>query len=76
YMDTTSIAEYVAGRIRAGVSKSVILEELLAVGWSEEESLDAYRAGLVLSGVPVPNEGNRPTLSRKSSTVDIVINFF
>jgi len=75
-MDTNSLAEYVAVRTRAGVPKGVILEELLAVGWSEEESEGAYRAGLVLSGVPVPSEGNRPTLSRKSSTVDVVINFF
>jgi len=75
-MNTSALAEYVAGRIRSSVSKKHIGEELIAVGWSEEEIEDAYRAGLVLCGVPVPNEGNRPTLSRKSSTVDIVINFF
>lgn len=75
-MDMNFLAEYVAGRVRASVSKAEIREELLAVGWSEEESDAAYRAGLVASGVPVPNEGNRPTLSRKSSTVDVVINFF
>ncbi|MDP3957585.1 MAG: DUF5671 domain-containing protein [bacterium] len=75
-MDMNFLAEYVAGRVRAGVSKAEIREELLAVGWSEEESDAAYRAGLVAGGVPVPSEGNRPTLSRKSSTVDIIINFF
>ena len=75
-MDTNNLSEYVAGRIRAGVSKAEVREELLAVGWSEEESDAAYRVGLVAYGVPVPSEGNRPALSRKSSTVDIVINFF
>jgi len=75
-MDTNALAEYVAGRIRSGIAKAIIQEELLAVGWSEEESLDAYRAGLVLSGVPVPTEGNRAILPRKASSVDTVINFF
>jgi len=75
-MDTNNLSEYVAGRIRGGVSKAEVQSELLAVGWSEEEAEAAYRAGLVACGVPVPSEGNRPTLSRKSSTVDIVINFF
>lgn len=76
YMDTNFLAEYVAGRIRAGIAKATVVEELLAVGWSEEEALDAYRAGLILSGIPVPTEGNRAMLSRKASTVDVVINFF
>lgn len=75
-MDMNFLAEYVAGRIRAGVSKTEVREELLAVGWSEEECDAAYRAGLVAYGVPVPSVGNRPILTRKSSTVDIVINFF
>lgn len=75
-MDNNTLVEYVAGRIRVGVTKVVIEEELRAVGWSEEETEDAYRAGLVSCGIPVPSEQNRATLSRKSSTVDIIINFF
>ena len=75
-MDMNSLAEYVAGRIRAGVSKIEVREELLAVGWSEEETDAAYRAGLILYGTPVPSEGNHLALTKKSSTVDIVINFF
>lgn len=75
-MDTQKPSEYVAGRIRAGVAKSEVREELLAVGWTEEEIEAAYRSGVVALGAPVPSEGNRPTLSRKSSTVDVVINFF
>jgi hypothetical protein len=75
-MDTLTLTNFVAERIRAGVAKAEIREELLAVGWSEEEAELAYRDGLVAIGVPVPNEGNRATLSRKSQAVDIVINFF
>lgn len=70
------MAEYVGSRIRAGVGRAEVREELLAVGWTEEEAEVGYRAGLIATGVPVPTEGNRPTLSRKSSTVDVVINFF
>lgn len=75
-MDTLALTNFVADRIRAGVTKVEIREELLAVGWSDEEAELAYRDGLVAIGVPVPNEGNRPTLSRKSGAVDVVINFF
>src|SRR5512139_1679093 len=75
-MDTNSLAAYVLGRVGAGLSKREIREELLAVGWSEEEADAAYRDGLIALGIPIPSEGNRPTLARKSSTVDIVINFF
>ena len=69
-------SEYVVSRIRVGVAKAEIREELLAVGWSEEEVDAAYRDGVVALGVPVPNEGNRPTLSRKSSTADVIVNLF
>lgn len=75
-METNSLAAYVLGRVGAGLSKKEIRDELLAVGWSEEEADAAYRDGLIALGIPVPSEGNRPTLARKSSTVDIVINFF
>lgn len=74
--NTTSIASYVEGRVRAGLSKTEIREELIAVGWSEEEADAAYRDGLVALGIPVPSEGNRPSLAKRASTVDVVINFF
>jgi membrane protein YqaA with SNARE-associated domain len=75
-MDTGSLSEYVVGRVKAGVVKAEIKEELLAVGWSEEEADAAYRDGVIALGIPVPNEGNRPTLSKKSSTADVVVNLF
>ncbi|NTW15026.1 MAG: hypothetical protein HGA38_01500 [Candidatus Moranbacteria bacterium] len=75
-MEKTSLAEYVAGRIRSGAPKGEIREELLAVGWSEEEADAAYRDGVVVLGAPVPSEGNRPTSGKKSSTADIILNLF
>lgn len=75
-MDANSLAEYAQGRVRAGLSKAQIKEELLAVGWSEEEADAAYRDGLVALGIHLPSAANRPAPTRTSSTVDVVINFF
>ena len=75
-MDTQSLAEYASSRIRAGVAKATLKEELLSVGWTEEEIENAYRSGVIALGAPVPVEGSRATLSRQASTVDVVINFF
>lgn len=75
-MDTQSLADYAIGRIRAGVAKAELKEELLSVGWTEEEIESAYRSSIVALGAPVPNQGNRATQSRQASTVDVVINFF
>lgn len=71
-----TIASYVENRVKAGLSKAQIREELLAVGWSEEEADAAYRDGLVALGVPLPSEGSRPTPAKRASTVDVVVNFF
>lgn len=70
------LAGYVQGRLQAGAAKSQIKEELLAVGWSEDEAESAYRDGLVAQGIPVPSETDRPTLARPSSTLDVAVNFF
>ncbi|MEI7750106.1 MAG: DUF5671 domain-containing protein [Candidatus Moraniibacteriota bacterium] len=75
-MDTNTLAEYVAKRVNVGAPKAEIREELLAVGWSEEEADSAYRDGVVLLGAPVPSQGHRPTTGKKSSTVDIIVNLF
>ena len=70
------LAEYVQRRVTAGLSKAEIREELLAVGWSEEEAEAAYRDGLVALGIPLPSAGGRPSLVGKASAVDVVVNFF
>ena len=75
-MDTQSLVDYTLGRIRAGVAKAELKEELSALGWTEDEMEAAYREAVIALGAPVPNTGNRATLSRKASTVDVVINFF
>ena len=72
----SSLAEYVQGRVSAGLSRTEIKEELLAVGWSDEEADAAFRDGLIAMGIPIPNAGNRPSLVKKASTVDVVLNFF
>lgn len=75
-MDTTALATYVTSRIRAGIAKAEIHEELASLGWTEEETEGAYRAAVVALGAPVPEEGKRGQLTRKAGAVDIVINFF
>lgn len=75
-MDERSLAQYVVGRIRAGVAKAELKEELSALGWTDDEMEGAYREAVIALGAPVPNTRNRVTLSRKASTVDVVINFF
>lgn len=75
-MDTVAVSAYVRRRLESGAAKAAVTEELAAVGWTAEEIEAAYRGGVVALGAPVPTEGERPTLSRQSSTVDIIINFF
>lgn len=75
-METLSLSDYALSRMRSGITKAELKEELLSVGWTEEEVEVAYRGGVVALGAPVPSEGNRATLSRQASTVDVVINFF
>ena len=75
-MENSSLGGYVSDRVRAGASKAEIKEELLAVGWSDEEADAAYREGVIALGIPLPSAGTRPVLMRKSSTVDIIINLF
>src|SRR5512143_212147 len=70
------LANYVQGRLQAGIAKAQIKDELLSVGWSEDEADGAYRDALVAMGIPLPSELDRPTLARQSSAVDVVINFF
>lgn len=75
-METDKLSHYVVDRIRAGAGKTEVREELVTIGWTEDEAEAAFRAGVVALGAPVPTEGNRPSLSKKASTVDVVINFF
>jgi len=74
-MEISSLGEFAAKRMEAGVSRAEVREELIAVGWSEGEADAAFRDGAVRLGAPVPAAG-RQTSGRKSSTVDIILNLF
>ena len=71
-----TLSGYVESRLRAGIPQAVIKGELLAVGWTEEQADAAYRDALVALGIPLPQAGDRQALEKKSSTIDIVTNFF
>ena len=75
YMEQLTLQQHIEARVRAGATRDVIKEQVLAVGWSEEVVDKAYADALVASGVPVPTAGVRGTQNR-ASTLDIVINFF
>ncbi len=75
-MDTAKLGEYAVSRLRSGAAKAEVKEELVTVGWTEDEAEAAFRSGVIALGAPVPTEGNRPTMSKRASTVDVVINFF
>lgn len=63
-------------RLKAGTSPDALKQNLLAVGWPEEEAGRAVVAGLIASGVPAPETGARTGAGKLSSTVEVVINFF
>lgn len=76
-MDSTgSPRAYAAERLKAGVAPEALKQNLIAVGWSEEEASAAVVAGLVASGVPTPKQGARLGGGKLSSTVEVVLNFF
>lgn len=62
--------------MRAGVGKESIKEQVLAVGWSEDEFDRGYADALVATGVPVPGEGARGGYAKRASALDVVLNFF
>ncbi len=73
-MEQQTLQQHIEGRVRAGVGKEAIKEQLIAVGWSEDECDRAYAAALVATGVPAPASEVRGV--RGASTFDIVLNFF
>lgn len=75
-MEPQTLSAYITKQVEQGVSKKDILEQLVAVGWSEDEANAAYAQALVDSGVPVPEKGSRALFAKKSSTVEVVLNLF
>jgi len=75
-METPEILQFIADRVQKGLDKKEIKEQLTAVGWSDDEVDDAYTQALKGLGVPTPKEGVRATFSKKTSTLEIVLNLF
>src|SRR3989338_11022203 len=75
-MEQSSLNTYAAERLKTGVSPDALKQNLLSVGWSEEEAGAAIVAGLVASGVTTPGKGARSGGGKLSSTVEVVLNFF
>jgi hypothetical protein len=75
-MEQNNLQSFVSERLKAGISKVDLVEQLQTVGWSEEEALIAYRAALVQNGVPTPSEGTKRVATKRASTVEIILNIF
>lgn len=74
--ESQELIDYIVGKIQTGISHDEIKKQLRAVGWSEEEVDSAYAIGLAKYGVPVPTRNAQAAFSKKSTTVEIVVNFF
>lgn len=70
------LINYVTSSIELKVSYDEIKKQLNAVGWSDDEVDSAYAEGLIKSGVPIPAESSEKIFGKKTTTVEIVINFF
>jgi hypothetical protein len=66
---------FLAQKIREGLRRGAIREQVLAVGWSEDEFDAAYAEALKVSGVPIPEEGSRGRYAKKATTLEVVMNF-
>jgi len=75
-METNALLLYIVEKIKSGISQEEIQKQLQAVGWSEQEIEVAYKEALIECGVPVPSKGTQVTFTKKSSTVEVVLNFF
>ncbi len=75
-MEQKTADGYIAEGLNKGVLPEVLKQNLIAVGWSEEEAGAALVSGLIASGVPIPKNGPRSGRGKLSSTVEVVMNFF
>lgn len=75
YMNTSNLATYVATQLKSGKSAEEVKQNLLLVGWSEEDAGSALVAGLVESGTPSPERVQGGT-GRLTSTVEVILSLF
>lgn len=75
-MEQLSPQVYATERLKLGISPEAVKQNLLMVGWSEDEASAAVVGGLIAAGVPVPAKGARSGGGKLSTTVEVVLNFF
>jgi len=71
-----NLVGYVKKCLTDGKAHDEIKKQLRAVGWSEEQVDSAYAEGLKKYGVPAPSSEDDKIFAKKSSTAEIVVNFF
>lgn len=74
-MNTSNLTTYVAGELKVGKSAEEIKQNLLLVGWSEEDAGSALVSGLVASGIPSP-ERVQSGHGQLASTVEVILSLF
>lgn len=70
-----ALASYLSEGLRSHIPHGELRQQALSVGWTEEEFNAAYAAAALSAGVPMPERGSKAAI-RKSSTVEIILNFF
>lgn len=75
YMENSKLTAFVAQKLAEGTKADELKQQLVLVGWSEEEALQAISLGLVDNGVPSPLR-IMSGQGRLSSTVEVIINLF
>jgi len=74
-MEPTTLQKYIEEKVRGGAMKEQIKEQVVAVGWTEDEFDKFYAEALMAIGVPVPAT-TRGNYSKRASVGDVVLNFF
>ncbi len=75
-MEPVSLSVYIQEKVRLGASKQIIMEQLTAVGWSEDEVHEAYAQALLSMGVPSPRKGEKDVYGKRSGAIEVVVNLF
>lgn len=75
-MSNAELSAFLVEKVRSGAKKADIKEQLLSVGWPEDEIDAAYARALVECGVPVPESARAGKYAKHASTVEVVLNLF
>jgi len=70
------LIEYISFSVQKGIFQDEIKKQLRTVGWSEEEINQSCAEALIKIGVPIPDKNLEKSFTKKSSTVEIIINLF